>query len=156
MKVWIIKETGELDFEYDVPVGIAGEDMLPSVPYMSSAPPSVNENQVAIAVNGKWVKKPDYRGFQYWLTDGSYNEITEIGISPPDGFLTERYVSINEQALTRLDKITGPSGTIMRCLSAGIQIPAEWSAHISELRLIANGTNNPESLPEQPEYPQGS
>lgn len=35
----------------------------------------------------EWVQIDDWRGEEYWLPDGSYHKITEIGICPPENHL---------------------------------------------------------------------
>lgn len=36
-----------------------------------------------------WNAVPDWRGFHYWLSDGSFHSITKLGEEPPEGYLTE-------------------------------------------------------------------
>lgn len=61
------------------------------------------------------------------------------------------------QAKTALDKLTGSSGTVMRCYMAGIPFPTDWQAYRAELLAIANGTDTKSTvLPTQPAYPAGT
>lgn len=46
-------------------------------------PPSVNENQKPVFNNGQWSIVADYRGTEYWLSDGSKHTITELGVELP-------------------------------------------------------------------------
>lgn len=50
-------------------------------------PPQAKEHEVAVFENSAWTIRPDWRGFQYWLADGSEHKITEIGIAPPNDAL---------------------------------------------------------------------
>jgi len=43
------------------------------------APPETGENECAVARSGQWVVVPDFLGTKYWLEDGSYHIITEVG-----------------------------------------------------------------------------
>jgi len=64
---------------------------------------------------------------------------------------------LRTSAQIALDRVTGPSGTIMRCIVVGVPIPAEWSAHVIALRAIANGTDTTNvKLPVQPPFPSGT
>ena len=65
--------------------------------------------------------------------------------------------SLSQQAQPLLDKVTSSSGTIMRCVAAGVAVPAEWSAYVAALRLIAAGKDTASTaLPVPPDYPAGT
>lgn len=65
--------------------------------------------------------------------------------------------SLPQQAQAALDKVTGSSGTIMRCVAAGVAVPAAWTTYVQGLRAIANGTDKTSTaLPTQPAYPAGT
>lgn len=83
MKVWMLTPDGTLDFEYDVPKGAAGEDLIPSVPYAEASPPNVSDNQIAVYQNGQWTIKPNFKGVQYWIGNDSFT-IDEIGVTVPE------------------------------------------------------------------------
>jgi hypothetical protein len=52
-------------------------------------------------------------------------------------------------ALTRSDK------TVLRCVEAGLVVPAEWAAYRAALRgIIAGAQSGP--LPPRPAYPAGT
>lgn len=53
------------------------------------APPATGSNEVAVfsALSNVWEVEDDYRGHQYYLSDGSQHEISEIGETPPDDAL---------------------------------------------------------------------
>jgi hypothetical protein len=36
-----------------------------------------------------WTSEPDWRGFHYWLADGSFHQITKLDDIPPEGYLTK-------------------------------------------------------------------
>ena len=84
MKVWILKEDGTFNFEYDVPKGVDGDDLIPSVPYAETSPPILSNNKVALYDNGEWKIKDDFRGVQYWIGNESFL-INEIGEDIPEG-----------------------------------------------------------------------
>jgi len=47
--------------------------------------------------------------------------------------------------------------TVVRCVSAGIAVPAAWQAYRNALRAIVNGTDTTSAvLPEQPAFPSGT
>ena len=80
---------------------------------------------------------------------------TDIIPAPPPPITWAQY---QQQAQALLDKVTGSSGTVIRCYIAGIPLPAEWQTYISELRAIIKATSGDPSaaLPTQPAYPAGS
>ena len=60
-------------------------------------------------------------------------------------------------AQSALDKVTGPSGTIIRCVVAGVAVPAAWTAYVAALRAIVNGSDTTSTaLPKAPAYPAGT
>jgi len=60
-------------------------------------------------------------------------------------------------AQSALDKVTGPSGTIIRCVVAGVAVPAAWTAYVAALRAIVNGSDTTSTaLPKAPTYPAGT
>lgn len=62
-----------------------------------------------------------------------------------------------QQAQAALDKVTGASGQIMRCMAAGVAVPAAWSAYVLALRNIVNGTDKTSTaLPATPPYVAGT
>lgn len=84
MKVFILKDDGTFDFEYEVPKGLGDEYLMPAIAYIEIPPPSVKLNEVAVVVNGKWVIKSDFRGTVYWLPDGKRHEVLSIDETIPD------------------------------------------------------------------------
>ena len=54
-------------------------------------PPSAGGHKVAVfqSDNSNWTVKPDYRGTEYWLPDGSQHKIEHIGEVPPDNALDQ-------------------------------------------------------------------
>jgi hypothetical protein len=65
--------------------------------------------------------------------------------------------ALSALAQDELDMVTGPRGTVIRCLAAGVAVPVEWIAYIRRLRAIANGADTEStSLPERPAYPEGT
>jgi len=65
--------------------------------------------------------------------------------------------TLADDAFNELQKATSGSGTIMRCLVAGVDIPPEWKAYVFALRAIVNGTDTiSNTLPARPAYPAGT
>jgi len=91
----------------------------------------------------------------------SHKTATETEQIPDDdpGLLAfiGRFENLSAQAMQELNKITGPSGTIIRCVAAGIAVPAAWKTYVQALRAIANGTDTTSTtLPTRPAYPAGT
>lgn len=83
------------------------------------------------------------------LTQATQAQVNAIRATKP--------APLPQQAQAALDKVTGASGTIMRCVAAGVAIPAAWTAYVQALRAIANGTDKTSTaLPTQPAYPAGT
>jgi len=60
-------------------------------------------------------------------------------------------------AQNALDKVTGSSGTIIRCVVAGVAVPDAWTAYVAALRAIVNGSDTTSTaLPKTPAYPAGT
>lgn len=69
-----------------VPSGQPLPDTLTTVP-----PPPFGEHQARRwdESTQDWRLIPDYRGLVYWTGDGTRHVITELGIEPPSGYLTQ-------------------------------------------------------------------
>lgn len=68
------------------------------------APPSPGLNEVACAVDGAWVIKPDYRGTSWYKPDGSTVEITELDVLPEQDWTIEPPPETPGQAAKRLER----------------------------------------------------
>jgi len=96
--------------------------------------------------------------------DGSWRAVgspSDIDIDIGEVFVTERPPipgpTLQDEALLELNRITSASGTFMRCVVAGVPVPAEWSTYALALRAIANGSDTTSTaLPAMPTYPQGT
>lgn len=102
MKVWILKEDKSFNFEYDVPKGAFKDHLLPSVPYMRTAPPQTRENEKAYGEkpgtpDERWVIKPDFNGVQYWLPDGTSHICQESGVGLPEGSTLEYIPTLDDK-----------------------------------------------------------
>ena len=54
--------------------------------------PSTGNHEVAVFQpdSKSWIIKPDYRGTEYWLPDGSHHKIEQIGEVPPENALDQQ------------------------------------------------------------------
>lgn len=94
MKVYILEEKDGfmvLAFEYVVPADplSEGDLLFPAVPYMRSAPSSVPNSHIQVALNHgteneRWEAVVDLRGTTYWV-DGVPYVIQKIGEEVPEG-----------------------------------------------------------------------
>ena len=83
-------------FEYDHKVTCQpnparpGEFLIPPSA-TPNEPPIAGEKQAAVfdPSQEQWEIKPDYRGTEYWLPDGTHHKIETIGETPPDDALYE-------------------------------------------------------------------
>jgi hypothetical protein len=67
------------------------------------------------------------------------------------------HAALVASAQNAMDKVTGSSGTIIRCVVAGVAVPAAWTAYVVALRAIVNGTDTTSTaLPNVPAYPAGT
>lgn len=46
--------------------------------------------------------------------------------------------------------------TVLRCIEAGVAVPAEWLAYRGALRAIVTDPTSADALPPRPEYPAGT
>ena len=92
----------------------------------------------------------DYQAYLAWVDEGN---VAAAYVAP--ALTWEQY---QQQAKVLLDKVTGSSGTVIRCYIAGIPLPAEWQTYIADLRAIIKATSGDvtTALPIQPVYPAGS
>jgi hypothetical protein len=63
----------------------------------TTAPPEVDEGQVAVFDGGQWLVKTDNRGQKYYTADGVEHTLSEIGEELPENYsLTEKPSSVHE------------------------------------------------------------
>lgn len=91
------------------------------------------------------------------LVDGvvvmSWDQVPKL----PEQLAADAAMRLKAAAFEEMSRVTSASGTIMRCLAAGVSVPEEWSAYVMALRAIANGTDIiSTALPEPPAYPEGT
>lgn len=109
---------------------------------------------------GTWHELPDV-GFEFLLTRNhpgrTFTPKTQGEYDAAQAAIIPAAVPLTQQAMTELNKVTGPSGTIMRCMVAAVAIPPAWSAYVSALRAIAKGADTTSTaLPPRPDYPLGT
>lgn len=119
-----------------------------------TAPPAAEPGHAVCWREGAWVQVPDFRGQVRWDAAGQRVEITGLG-PLPEGLTDVEpappppdYKALAQAALDRSDV------TVVRCVSAGLAVPAEWQAYRVALRAIVNSGVGP--LPARPDYPAGS
>lgn len=80
---------------------------------VADEPPKAGKREVPVYKDGEWKLTADWRGYQYWdKVDGKAHIITEVGVVPPKGHLTEKPpLSITEvedlRAVAYADPISG-------------------------------------------------
>lgn len=120
MKVYILEEKDGfmvLSFEYVVPIDplSEGDLLFPAVPYMRSAPSSVPDRHIQVALNPgteneRWEAVVDLRGTSYWV-DGVPYVIQKIGEEVPEGASLTQPVAIpSKQELLNSITVTTQSG----------------------------------------------
>ncbi len=67
---------------------LAGTPMIPANA-TTTPPPEVGSGKVAVWDGGDWAVRPDHRGVEYWLADGTHHTIIDIGEAPPPEALDE-------------------------------------------------------------------
>ncbi len=80
----------------------------------------------------------DWQAYQAWITLGN---MAEPAAAPADASL----VSQARAALVASDR------TVLRCVEAGLAVPADWHAFRNALRSVIAGRSA--TLPQQPDYP---
>lgn len=65
---------------------VEGNPMVPANSTLK-APPRTGKSEIAVWDGDTWTVVPDHRGEEFWLADGSYHTIAEIGEEPPEGAL---------------------------------------------------------------------
>ena len=63
----------------------------------------------------------------------------------------EHFGELKSQAITALTK---SDLVAIRCIKTGIPFPATWQEYVTKLRAVVNGAAI--TIPEQPEYPEGT
>jgi hypothetical protein len=66
-----------------------GVYLIPARAY-EDPPPALADHEAAKRVGGAWQVIPDWRGYVYWLADGTEHVIEEINVTPPAGALAEQ------------------------------------------------------------------
>lgn len=121
--------------------------------------PELQPGECAKLVDGTWQISIDYRGLVYWTTDGNRHVITERGIQPPDGYLTESPGPTAEELIQALKAealilLSKSDQTIVRCYENNVAVPQLWKDYRADLRAIVSSGSG--AIPTRPEYPAGT
>lgn len=130
-------------------------------------PPELQAYQAATRadVHSPWVVVPDFRGFTYWLADRSRVTITDVGVEPPEGHLTEDPGQTPAQRLATLksnaDAALQESDRVAaRCVKFGVLYPEAWRVRDASLVAILNLPEDTDpdavSWPDDVPYPAGT
>jgi hypothetical protein len=142
----------EHDGQWLVPFGAVGTE-----------PPALSDNQAARWTGTTWDVLPDFRGLVYWTAQRTRHQIVDVGIAPPDGYLTEdpgptseelAQMAIEQLKQQALALLSQSDVTVLRCVEAGVPVPTTWKAWRTHLRSIASTGTGP--LQDPPDYPTGT
>lgn len=90
-----------------------------------------------------------------YISSGAIAEYTQAQMTAAADALA--HVALVVAAQAELDVVTGPRGTIIRCVAAAISVPSAWTTYVQGLRAIINGTDTTSTvLPTRPAYPAGT
>lgn len=112
------------------------------------APPPTAKNEVACAVDGAWVVKPDFRGTWY-KPDGSTVEITELDVLPAqDWSLTEPPLSVAKVwDLIKSERDTRKAAGVKVVVNGEDKwFHSDDPSRIQQLGLVMMGANIPSGL----------
>lgn len=117
--------------------------------------------QTTIAVR---LDQPDSSWVAYNVPDASWLYLDATGVIAVHTqaemsaiAATDAHAALVADAQAELDVVTGPRGTAIRCVAAGVAFPAAWTTYVQALRAIASGTDTTSTaLPTRPAYPAGT
>lgn len=110
------------------------------------APPETGAREVAIWFKDAWSIKPDHRGAEYWLADGSHHTIAEIGDVPPEGALDSAPpIPREDQRKAALDRIEQEHASFLVTLTGGSTVAERdtWKVKEEAARAFEAGTASP-------------
>jgi hypothetical protein len=126
-------------------------------------PPELSDHQAAQWTGTEWTVIADFRGFSYWLADRSQHTISEVAVKPPAAYL-EADPGPSADEIAEADKkavkeearqlLAQSDITVLRCVEAGIDVPAAWKAWRAHLREVVASGSGP--IDEAPSYPAGT
>lgn len=126
-------------------------------------PPALGANEAAQWLDGTWKVVPDFRGLTYWLADRSTHTVSDVGVTPPAGYLTadpgptqaQLWYAYQAKAQAQLD---ANDAVAIRCIKAGVAYPADWLARDNSLRAIVRASSGDptQPLPQPPKNADGS
>ncbi len=127
------------------------------------APPQLADHEAARWMGNEWAVIPDFRGFSYWMPDRSQHTISDVGVEPPAGYLladpgpSEAEIADKAREALKVEAkqlLAQSDVTVLRCVEAGIDVPAPWKAWRAHLRAVVGSGSGP--IEEAPSYPAGT
>lgn len=128
--------------------------------------PATGDHQTAVYRDDGWHVVADYRGTVWWRPDGTNYAIAELGIVPDQGdadMEQQQHVDARREAQeAAMLKASAQAAlnrsdiTILRCIENAVTVPEAWQAYRKVLRDIVSGTSTEITLPERPDYPEGT
>ena len=133
-----------------------GEFLQPPVNTTPEKPPKTGKHEWPVRRDGAWGVVPDYRGFEYWLADGSHHKIEELDIVPPDDALDEPpqppVLMPEETAQIKLQTINDMADAILQPITStypNIEI-ISWDKQEIEARRWQEWQDGDKTEPEPP------
>ena len=107
---------------------------------VDAPPPDALDRTCHMWAEGAWQAVPDWRGFEYWASNGTHHTIQARGVEPPEGFLstppplppkTPTVVSMRQARLALLSAgLLDDANTAVAAAGQAAQIEWEFSNEV--------------------------
>lgn len=139
-----------LGIEYADKDIFTGEAILPKNSTIIK-PIKVSSGNAIVFTGGSWVEKIDNRGKTYYLPDGTFHSITELGVEIPSNALTEKpdIRSTDEVKLDTISYIVNKHAEFLRVSTgdATIEERDTWQTKaIAAVAFTSNSASNSQKL----------